>query len=221
MKDNRFIELVNLYIDRQISAEETAELEAEILTNAKHRQIYQQYCRMHRATSMVFENFRSNAEAAQAGGSRPDASIACFENNRRRNRVRWSWATAGLAAAACLGVVLIQQQRQTDAQTETVAAARPAMVPTVALPVGPAVTETTLAPSTPALAEQQYAALLAAKRQEEIRAFALSQQKVAKPLSLFEDGESLTLDGKNLFPLGKRPTQAEETGEFTAFQFQR
>ena len=30
MKDTRFIELVNLYVDRQISSAETAELEAEI-----------------------------------------------------------------------------------------------------------------------------------------------------------------------------------------------
>jgi hypothetical protein len=37
MKDNRFIELLNLYIDRQITAEETAELESEI-QNSPQRQ---------------------------------------------------------------------------------------------------------------------------------------------------------------------------------------
>ena len=42
MKDTRFIELVNLYVDRQISAEETAELETEIQANPRRRQVYQE-----------------------------------------------------------------------------------------------------------------------------------------------------------------------------------
>ena len=50
MKESRFIELVNLYVDRQISTAETAELEAEIQVSPRHRKIYQQYCHMQRAT---------------------------------------------------------------------------------------------------------------------------------------------------------------------------
>ncbi len=61
MNDNRFIELVNLYIDRQISAAETAELEAEIQGNPRRRAIYKQYCQMHRATTLVYESFRAQA----------------------------------------------------------------------------------------------------------------------------------------------------------------
>ena len=42
MKDNRFIELLNLYIDRQITVAETAELEAEIQQNPKRQAVYRQ-----------------------------------------------------------------------------------------------------------------------------------------------------------------------------------
>ena len=62
MKESKFIELLNLYIDRQISPEEAARLEEEILHNPRHRRIYQQYCRMHRACTLVLENIRAQAD---------------------------------------------------------------------------------------------------------------------------------------------------------------
>ena len=43
MKDNRFIELLNLYIDRQITVAETTELEAEIQQNPKRQAVYRQH----------------------------------------------------------------------------------------------------------------------------------------------------------------------------------
>ena len=61
MKESRFIELINLYIDRQIGPEEAAELESEIARSPAHRRTYLQYCRMHRACTLLFENFRAPA----------------------------------------------------------------------------------------------------------------------------------------------------------------
>lgn len=224
MKDTRFIELVNLYIDRQITAEETAELEAQIQANAKHRQIYQQYCRMHRATTQVFDSFRTSADAPALPAVREAGSIARFQSSRR-SPVRWYYAAAGVAAAACMAVV-VAQHRRSAAHSEVIAAND---VPAQAAIPAPEI-QVAATPETPAavtMAEQQLAALLAAKRQEEIRAFALNQQKVTKPISLFEDGESLsdgallTVDGKVFFSRKKQPVTQDETTEFTAFQYQR
>ena len=78
MKDTRFIELVNLYVDRQISPAETAELEAEIQASPRRRKIYQQYCHMQRATKLVYESFRANAEQPVGENSRSGGSIAQF-----------------------------------------------------------------------------------------------------------------------------------------------
>ena len=61
MKDNRFIELLNLYIDRQITEAETTELEAEIQSNPKCQAVYRQYCQIHAATKLVYDSFRVNA----------------------------------------------------------------------------------------------------------------------------------------------------------------
>ena len=63
MKDNRFIELLNLYVDRQISPAETAELEAEIQSSPRRQKIYREYCQMHRATKLVYESFRHSARS--------------------------------------------------------------------------------------------------------------------------------------------------------------
>ena len=64
MKESRFIELLNLYVDQQLSPVEAAELEAEISKNPVRRRTYQQYCRMQKACNRLFEE-----ERAQAPGS--------------------------------------------------------------------------------------------------------------------------------------------------------
>ena len=62
MKDHRFIELLNLYIDRQITVDETAELEAEIQGSPQRQAVYRQYCQIHAATKVVYESFRAGAD---------------------------------------------------------------------------------------------------------------------------------------------------------------
>jgi hypothetical protein len=53
MNDREFIELLNLYVDREISPEDALRLEAEVGTDQDRRRIYDQYCRMHKACSML------------------------------------------------------------------------------------------------------------------------------------------------------------------------
>ncbi len=61
MKDSKFIELLNLYVDQQIEPADAALLEEEILRNPARRRTYQQYCRMHRGCAMLQEQSRPQA----------------------------------------------------------------------------------------------------------------------------------------------------------------
>ena len=65
MKDSKFIELLNLYLDQQIEPAEAALLEEEIARNPARRQTYQQYCRMHRACTLMFEQSRPTSDVGE------------------------------------------------------------------------------------------------------------------------------------------------------------
>ncbi|HVU18990.1 MAG TPA: hypothetical protein VHD32_18945 [Candidatus Didemnitutus sp.] len=212
MKDARFIELVNLYIDRQISAEDTAELESEIQTNAAHRRIYQQYCHMHRASKLVYESFRANAEEPAAGGAQ-HGSIAYFAQRRQRvRRNYWLGSLAGLAAAACAAVYFGRADVSPSNSAPAAAVAVKAAVP-AAKPV--AVANVEVVP-----ARTNYPALLNDKHRTD--SFAINQNAQVQPVALFDDGvfatpANLTTDARRL-----APTKAK-TGDqpMAAFQFQR
>ena len=112
MKDQRFIELVNLYIDRQITVSEAAELEDEIQGNPGRRAIYRQYCQMHQATRQVYDSFRAPATAApELAQTANRNAIARFENQQRQPRFRWAYFAGGLAAA-CLALVFVRLNTQ-------------------------------------------------------------------------------------------------------------
>ncbi len=61
MSKDKFIELLNLYIDGEIDPSEIVLLEAEIAENSEHRKIYNQYCRIHRASCLLGEQFKETA----------------------------------------------------------------------------------------------------------------------------------------------------------------
>ena len=231
MKDARFIELVNLYIDRQISAEETAELEQEIQAHPRRRQVYNQYCRMHRATTLVYDSFRQNAPATQA----PSAGHATIERialRRRTQRNRWLAAAGGLTAAACVALALARVNPPVSAPASLAAkSVQPAVV--AAAPVSPAAAA--LPASRPSfmslqnqLGDEHYAALLTALRVEQERAMTLaraqSDRAPSLPASLFDDD---VFAARQVLPVGvRRPAsqpvrQGEGQAEFAAFKFQR
>ena len=103
MKESRFIELLNLYIDQQIPPEDAARLEEEILANPRRRRTYEQYCRMHRACTLVFASARTDPAATE---TRRAAGVVDFEPASRRSL--WKYLAAGSAAAACLAFVAVQ-----------------------------------------------------------------------------------------------------------------
>lgn len=97
MKESKFIELLNLYVDHQISPAEAELLESEVRINPAHRRIYREYCQMQKACDVLAENFR-----AQAPGT--DAQLGQFRS--RRGASTWTYAAGLLAAAACVALVL-------------------------------------------------------------------------------------------------------------------
>lgn len=66
MKDRRFKELINLYLDNEISMSEAAELEAELCCNPIRREQYNDYCRLYQGCATLFEKECSRAPASFA-----------------------------------------------------------------------------------------------------------------------------------------------------------
>lgn len=95
MKDTKFIELLNLYLDHQISEHEAAQLEAEVRRSPERLRLYRQYCRMQKACVMLAESSREEAPV--------QAKIAPVAR-RRFAAVPYY---IGLAAAACIAMVVL------------------------------------------------------------------------------------------------------------------
>ena len=145
MKDQRFIELLNLYIDRQISPAETAELEAEMQSNPARRQTYRQYCQMHHATKLVYASFRNHASVPASAESAPGhATITSIQIEQRQRRVRWTYYAGGLAAAASLALMVARFNFSSPPNQNLLVATKPAPqlvaanAPAAAAPSAPA-----------------------------------------------------------------------------------
>lgn len=144
MKDSKFIELLNLYVDHQISPADAAWLENEIQQKPERRQIYRQYCQMQKACVLLAENFRTGAPAAAMAGGK------VIEFNPRPRRVaRAVYAFGALAAAACVALVVVNRRGVTATPAVS---AQPATEVAAAMPSAPAsVVAATRTPARPAL----------------------------------------------------------------------
>ncbi len=103
MNDREFIELLNLYVDHEIGADDALRLEEEVASDPKRREVYDQYCRMQKACAMLSEELLESAAKETSPG------VAAFPLQRR-----WSLGPlmAGMAAAAaCVAVVLVVRFR--------------------------------------------------------------------------------------------------------------
>jgi len=112
MKDSEFIELLNLYLDHEISAADAARLEAEVQGNPARRRIYQDYCRMQKACTLLAENFQVEAAAIT------DRKVVAFDpafaaaTERRRRMGNFYVIGAIAAAAACIAIVFVGRSRE-------------------------------------------------------------------------------------------------------------
>jgi hypothetical protein len=126
MKESKFIELLNLYVDHQISPAEADLLEAEVKTNPARRRIYREYCEMQKGCAMLAETFRTEAPAS-------DPQRVEFKS-RRFPLSAVAYATSLAAVAACVAVVFISRSHQAQAvpAAAPIAQQQPAPAPMVA-----------------------------------------------------------------------------------------
>lgn len=140
MKDSEFIELLNLYLDHEISADDAVRLEAEVQTHPARRRIYQDYCRMQKACKVLAQDFPTETPVIaekKIVPFRPEAATRAARGN--------AFYTVGAvaAAAACLAIIFVGRSREQQQQSQ---AAENAIV--AAQPVAPAATEVKVAPVT-------------------------------------------------------------------------
>lgn len=111
MTHERFIEMLNLYIDRELSAEEIHEVEEAIASSPERQKIYAQYCRIESATKKILAetpipqpDIDSLIATARANGN--ELEFPAQPKARRANWASWGGAFAA-AAAACVAVVFM------------------------------------------------------------------------------------------------------------------
>jgi hypothetical protein len=124
MKESEFIELLNLYVDHEISPPDAERLEAEVMADPERRRVYHEYCLMHKACSLLAGHFQD--QAAQSHRLRP----------RAQRFFGQPALYAGLFAAACCAFLLVVRIRTAAVvpapATLASAAARPDPAPTPA-----------------------------------------------------------------------------------------
>lgn len=129
MKDARFTELLNLYLDHRLSPSDAAELEAEVARHPERHRIYAGYCRMQRACDVIFDSERARAphSAALARALSEVERKLATPVPPRRSTAWLGWSGAGAAAAACLVVVsaVVGMRELAVEQTQTVATIGP------------------------------------------------------------------------------------------------
>ncbi len=126
MKDSKFIELLNLYVDHQISPADVALLEAEVQRTPERRRVYREYCMMQKACSELGETFRGEATA-------PQPKLVQFPARRNANSMPY-FAAFG-AVAACAAVVFAM--RSNSPALPVVPASSPAPIVAVTPKVTP------------------------------------------------------------------------------------
>lgn len=133
MTDEKFTELVNLYFDKEISAEELEWLKSEIAARPDRKRAFAARCRLDKAMRLVLEpqrsrsarvrrSGRSTAMRARSASSRrsrtkgraisESAKIAHFEASARSSEAQLSafprWVLgSGVAASLALGLILL------------------------------------------------------------------------------------------------------------------
>lgn len=120
MKDSEFIELLNLYLDHEISAADAARLEAEVQNNPARRKVYEQYCRMQKACKVLAADFTAD-EAVAAREERKVVPFNAASAAAARQRRMGSFYTIGTfaAAAACVAIIFVGRNRQAQAEQAT------------------------------------------------------------------------------------------------------
>ncbi len=108
MKDSEFIELLNLYLDHEISVVDAKRLEVEVQSSPARYRVYREYCQMQKACVVWAEKAAENLPV--------DAKVIAFPSAK----TSWGFGTyaAGIcAAAACVALVFVVQGGSGSAST--------------------------------------------------------------------------------------------------------
>jgi len=125
MKESKFIELLNLYVDHEITAADAALLETEVQRDPERRRVYREYCQMQKACTQLAEQFQTEAPPAPAV---EPVTVVAFP---RRRFAALAYA-GGLAAAACVAAVVLSWNRPGRPQLKNQTA--PALAATIPAP---------------------------------------------------------------------------------------
>lgn len=220
MTHEKFIELLNLYLDGDLPPADAAALEREIHGNVERRRIYRQYCQMQKACAHLAERFRE--EASPAAQFRSGAVVEI----PRRAGGEWfrSAALVACGALAACGVFVAVRLSVPQNSVPNVAQAIPAPAIAAATAPQPVVDTTTVALRNPALFNNPWAAGPGAT-QRMVGFAKLSSVKggpvlVIPELKLPPGTENIQID---LQPYGTAPGAALRLDEIeaAAFQFPR
>ena len=209
MKDSEFIELLNLYLDHEISADDSARLEAEIRGNLERRRVYHQYCKMQQACRVIATDF-ATAETERVPSTEKKVvpfDIATVAPGRHR-RLQISYAVGAFAAAACVAVVFVsnrgpnenpvaEQSAATVAVSESVA---PAGVPVSTHAPGPRGLVSVARPSQSQTLVANPLLLTGSTQAEALRAAAVRQA----------DNQLAWIEALQLAPLPERTTLSQD-----------
>ena len=132
MKDRRFLELVNLYLDGEISESEMGELEREIRSSAGRMDQYRRYCRMQKACMMLAEQHREMVPGTQG-------KIVHLPEARRGWLLGQWWRGgiyAGTAALAATVILVIGMSGPSATDSQVAKSGQPVGTKVVQIPVG-------------------------------------------------------------------------------------
>jgi anti-sigma factor RsiW len=209
MKDQEFIELLNLYLDHEISATDARRVEAEIQTNAERRKVYLEYCRMQKACGVLADRFV------------PERGAAEFQPARQRTTNRAVILAFGslVAVAACVAWVLLFGGRRAIAPAtpaETVASNAAKANPVASRP-GVVIAAMSGADLRAPLAREN-ATTVASDSLAWVRSFQVNAAPTLVEPARFEPAPDLFRHDLRAVPTGTTQNQAAESA---AFRFQR
>jgi len=224
MKESKFIELLNLYVDHQISAADAELLETEVRNDPDRRKIYREYCQIQKACTELAAEF-------QAAAPTVSPKLAEFSPQRRSFGV-WAGMTGLAAVAACAALVFVSRTRHDQPVTIPApavsgeVAALPRSVPmTVAQNVAPRpVLQPVFGPRMLTLRDQN-SDFATAPATADRAAFADWMTSVQLTSMRSISPEELKFESKPALPLDVRTYRVDRPFdskvEMTAFKFQR
>jgi hypothetical protein len=119
MNEERFIEQLNAYIDRELSGSDIKELEAEIAASPARQRIYRSYCKIDKACQSLLAadgvtapkpSIAAIVAAAEAHGHGEVVEFptrTTSKGNGRHSGLSWGTTFGGLAAAGVAAVIYL------------------------------------------------------------------------------------------------------------------